>query len=872
MNRSVLLIALFLAVGSVFGQNQAPQAKAGSDTVIMGTLPMVHALDASASYDTDDNLTNYYWVLEDDTISFEKQYQVTLTEKASKFKLIVEDELGKTDIDYLSIFVGHPTNHGLNRIPFRNGSFPLFASGMNIAWRNFARDLDEFTEDDELFYRQLMDSIKANGGNALRWWLHTNGSNSPIVNADGMVTGIEFDNILAMKRVLDIAFEKGIVFSMCLWSFDMLQTGQGQDTDAMLNLMEDSANIQSYIDNALNPILDKLAIHPAVFTWEIFNEPEGMSRQFGWTSAGKTDMSNIQRFVNMTAGAIHRHTPSALVSNGSWSFRASTDIEGNTNYYADDALIAQGGDQDGTLDFYQVHYYSEHAGNEFSPFHRPASHWGLDKPIVIGEFPADTLDRKADPDYATAQAYELAVKYGYAGVMSWAWTDNQFNDAFAHRTGKGLRVVQSLIPESVDIDNSTIQLSEMPIVAAQIAPVKVMIEDTEKEFEVDLSSVFQDKEDGTNLTYSFIKNSNTELVEVIPREQLMSLTVKDQVGYSILDFEAKDAEGWPVVAQGLVMVGSTALQGNNLAYFGDIASSNNAVGHPAELVTDADLNSTWESKQSGNQWLQLDLHQNTALNFIGLQWKNDFADQYLIEMSSDGLTWEQVQQVTEGDGEKDVFVMTDPIQPKYLRLQMMHDKYVGYELREWTVMNIPDNQAPAVISEIDNYEAGWSMTEDVNLYIRFEDVFSDESGVEYLTYEVRNTNESVVNAYIPITNKGVGLDFKRSSIPGAATITIEATDPFGAKADASFEVVIDNDLLKVAEKQNDHVVYPNPVKNILTIEGPNIDQLRLYDLQGQLLIETNNSNQMDLERINPGFYLLKLKYQNRFHAIKIIKE
>jgi hypothetical protein len=39
------------------------------------------------------------------------------------------------------------------------------------------------------------------------------------------------------------------------------------------------------------------------------------------------------------------------------------------------------------LDFYEPHYYNnEGDGGRWSPFHQPASHWNVDKPIVIGEF------------------------------------------------------------------------------------------------------------------------------------------------------------------------------------------------------------------------------------------------------------------------------------------------------------------------------------------------------------------------------------------------------------------------------------------------------------------------------------------------------
>ena len=80
-----------------------------------------------------------------------------------------------------------------------------------------------------------------------------------------------------------------------LW---MPQKNQGQDYLAMKLLLENESNVKSYVDNALIPILNLLGDHPAVLTWEIFNEPEGMTSNFGWSSGGRVTFFEIQRFVN----------------------------------------------------------------------------------------------------------------------------------------------------------------------------------------------------------------------------------------------------------------------------------------------------------------------------------------------------------------------------------------------------------------------------------------------------------------------------------------------------------------------------------------------------------------------------------------------
>lgn len=100
--------------------------------------------------------------------------------------------------------------------------------------------------------------------------------------------------------------------------------------------------------------------------------------------------------------------------------------------YSTAELIAAGGDQDGYLDFYMAHYYPEWQGAEISPFHHPATFWAMDKPILIGEFPAKSWSTndtsKAGNHYKTTKtvtdAFDYAYTIGYAGAMSWAMTES----------------------------------------------------------------------------------------------------------------------------------------------------------------------------------------------------------------------------------------------------------------------------------------------------------------------------------------------------------------------------------------------------------------------------------------------------------------
>jgi hypothetical protein len=111
-----------------------------------------------------------------------------------------------------------------NRIPYNNQQ--LFLSGANLAWINFANDIGPGETDFNAFATVMLE-MHDHGGNALRWWLHTDGTNTPQFNTSNLVIGPGSGTISDLKAILDLAWEREIGLKLCLWSFDMLRNSNG---------------------------------------------------------------------------------------------------------------------------------------------------------------------------------------------------------------------------------------------------------------------------------------------------------------------------------------------------------------------------------------------------------------------------------------------------------------------------------------------------------------------------------------------------------------------------------------------------------------------------------------------------------------------
>jgi len=91
----------------------------------------------------------------------------------------------------------------------------------------------------------------------------------------------------------------------------------------------------------------------------------------------------------------------------------------------------------------------------------------------------------------------------------------------------------------------------------------------------------------------------------------------------------------------------------------------------------------------------------------------------------------------------------------------------------------------------------------------------------------------------------------------------------------------ENTLLHLADKElllstkavedSNLSIYPNPVSSVLNINVQNIVFSEIFDMSGKSLI-TSKSSSIDVEKLIPGNYSIKIKQGNSFKVLKFIKK
>ena len=80
-----------------------------------------------------------------------------------------------------------------------------------------------------------------------------------------------------------------------------------------------------------------------------------------------------------------------------------------------------------------------------------------------------------------------------------------------------------------------------------------------------------------------------------------------------------------------------------------------------------------------------------------------------------------------------------------------------------------------------------------------------------------------------------------------------------------FTNFIEDGLMSVDENEASHIqisVYPNPAKEKVTIDGIEVAEVQVYNALGQVVKTVRNSNEISVENMARGVYLLRISDVN----------
>jgi hypothetical protein len=171
------------------------------------------------------------------------------------------------------------------------------------------------------------------------------------------------------------------------------------------SVLRDPVIRQSFMDNALAPLLQRYQGHPALFAIEIINEPEWVIEELPERIPNGVDyvpLAAVREFARLAADEVHRHDPLAVVTMGN-ARRDWTELFSGLG-----------------IDVFSAHWYDHFASVEPFPFLPcPPS---LGASCFIGEVPTASTLRSATQFRASAQAA------GYRGLALWS---SRAEDAFS---------------------------------------------------------------------------------------------------------------------------------------------------------------------------------------------------------------------------------------------------------------------------------------------------------------------------------------------------------------------------------------------------------------------------------------------------------
>ena len=125
-------------------------------------------------------------------------------------------------------------------------------------------------------------------------------------------------------------------------------------------------------------------------------------------------------------------------------------------------------------------------------------------------------------------------------------------------------------------------------------------------------------------------------------------------------------------------------------------ASSSLSGAEASAAVDGDPRTSWRSdpKAGAAQSLNVDLGMLREFGGLELHWQDGARPRrYDVEASSDGVAWQVLRRVTNGNGAKDALLLPDE-EARFIRINLREGAGAGYALAEFVVKDVAFGASP----------------------------------------------------------------------------------------------------------------------------------------------------------------------------------
>jgi hypothetical protein len=245
--------------------------------------------------------------------------------------------------------------------------------------------------------RATLARIADRGVGVVRWFMLADGRAGLEETPSGELVGLDSHVVRDADAAIEELDRANLKVVFVLFDFHWFRRSRivkGVRTCGRAPLASDPKRRPRLIERVVDPLLSRYGAHGAILAWDVINEPEWVTRGVRVPPLpSQVSRPAMRAFIRDVVDRVHHRTSHAATV-GCVSTRTLRLVEGLG------------------LDVYQVHWYDRL--EKRAPLDRPVAGLGLDRPLVLGEFPTRGSDR------TPAEVLEAARRAGYAGAMAWS--------------------------------------------------------------------------------------------------------------------------------------------------------------------------------------------------------------------------------------------------------------------------------------------------------------------------------------------------------------------------------------------------------------------------------------------------------------------